>query len=137
MSFAKSKPTWSGPRTEEPWQPMVNSHTVKLAQEAFQAALAAGTYKIPSVKPITDAERSRDYYSDFEDADDEEEKASPSKDVEASAADASAEQEDTGETGDGDQGGEEDAGDDDDAEGSDEEEGDSEDEGGEAGVDGE
>ncbi|KAG2763007.1 hypothetical protein PC129_g20567 [Phytophthora cactorum] len=74
MSSVKPMDTWAGSRTEEPWKSLVNNYNIKQIQDVVVTKISAGTYEIPTARPVFSTELQRGDWSDFEDMDDEDEK---------------------------------------------------------------
>ncbi|KAG3241350.1 hypothetical protein PI124_g13779 [Phytophthora idaei] len=74
MSSVKPMDTWAGSRTEEPWKSLVNNYNIKQIQDVLVTNISAGTYEIPTARPVSSTELQREDWSDFEEEDDEDEK---------------------------------------------------------------
>ncbi|KAG3010783.1 hypothetical protein PC121_g14998 [Phytophthora cactorum] len=60
MSSVKPKDTWAGSRTEEPWKSLVNNHSVKKIQNELVDKISAGTYEIPTTRPVSSSKLQRE-----------------------------------------------------------------------------
>ncbi|EEY63262.1 uncharacterized protein PITG_15498 [Phytophthora infestans T30-4] len=87
MSCTRPSTTWAGDKNKEPWMSLINSHTVKLAQDDIMAQLAAGTYKVPTTRPPSSMERHRDDWSELGDECEDEENEAVVDDDDASGND--------------------------------------------------
>ncbi|KAI9990475.1 hypothetical protein PInf_021477 [Phytophthora infestans] len=73
MSNMKSKASWSGARTEEPWKSLVINLEIKKLQDKLTPTIADGSYELPTPRLPSNKECSREDWSDFEEEPDEEE----------------------------------------------------------------
>ncbi|KAG2997059.1 hypothetical protein PC121_g20086 [Phytophthora cactorum] len=94
MSSVRPMDTWAGSRTEEPWKSLVNNYNIKQNQDVLITKLSAGTYEIPTARPVSSSELQREDWSAFEDEDDEDEKpAEATEDADPPADDEEVEDE--------------------------------------------